>query len=355
MSTWHDALGEPIDRLLRQRCDDVRLHAAADGAPAAALWREIEQLGVTHAMVAESLGGAGVPFGETASILRAVGYHAAPLPIVETMLARGVLSQLGQDTPAGALALTLAPGGAPHDALLSGSRLRLHGHATAVPWARQVEALVVVASAEGRGQTALTVPLQKAHVVHAANAAGEPRDTITLDGIEVDASALTWTQEDLAAQWWHRAALARCQQMVGAMQWVRDRTLAYVMERRQFGRPIGGFQAVQHLMARLCAQVGAATLAADGAMHVAQGSAGGSDEVACAKSVVGEAAGAVAAVSHQIHGAMGYSWEYPLHHRTRRLWAWRDEFGSERDWQIALGRRVSARGAAALWGNLTLP
>ncbi|MGE0314164.1 MAG: acyl-CoA dehydrogenase family protein [Lautropia sp.] len=354
MSQWADILGEPIDRLLRQRCDDARVHEPGGTAWATDLWNELERIGATLALVSEELGGAGVPFVETASIMRAAGYHAAPLPIVESMLAHGVLSQLGHRTEGGPLALAMAPAGSALHAQVSGSRLRLGGHAAAVPWARHLDAVLAIASAEGRGQTAITVPLQKLAIRPGVNAAGEPRDALSFDGVEVDASTLTWADADLASLWWRRSALARCQQMAGAMQWIRDRTLAYAMERRQFGRAIGEFQSVQHLMARLYAHVSAATMAADIGLGVSTG-VPLHDDVASAKSVVGEAAGAVAAIAHQLHGAMGYSWEYPLHHRTRRLWAWRDEFGNEREWQIALGRRAAARGAIALWENLTLP
>lgn len=352
MSQWSEILADPIDRLLRRRCDDEFLRHADAAAWSEALWTEVEHVGVTLALVAEGQGGAGVSFPETAPIMRAVGYHATPLPIIETLLARGVLSQLGMEIAPGPLTVAMASGGTPQHAEVTGSRLKLRGHALAVPWARHLEAVVVIAFAEGYGQTAVTVPLAQTQIRKGVNAANEPRDEVTFEGVEVDASTVSWTGQDLAAQCWRRYALARCQQMSGAMQWVMDRTLAYVLERRQFGRAIGGFQAVQQLLARMCAHVSAAALASDSGMDAGTSS---DDEVACAKSMVGDSAGTVAAIAHQLHGAMGYSWEYPLHHRTRRLWAWRDEFGNERYWQMALGRRAAARGASTLWENLTLP
>ena len=61
----------------------------------------------------------------------------------------------------------------------------------------------------------------------------------------------------------------------------------------------------------------------------------------------------VAAIAHQTHGAMGFTYEHSLHHATRRLWAWRDEFGNESHWAIMLGRIVAARGADELWPFVT--
>jgi alkylation response protein AidB-like acyl-CoA dehydrogenase len=75
--------------------------------------------------------------------------------------------------------------------------------------------------------------------------------------------------------------------------------------------------------------------------------------VAAAKIRAGEAAGAGAAIAHQVHGAMGFTREYSLQQSTRRLWAWRDDFGAESVWAMRLGTTVVGRGAAALWPALT--
>ena len=71
--------------------------------------------------------------------------------------------------------------------------------------------------------------------------------------------------------------------------------------------------------------------------------------VAAAKARVGEAAGVAAEIAHQVHGAMGFTHEHSLHHFTRRLWAWRDEYGRETHWQEQLGRRVAGGGADSVW------
>ena len=76
-------------------------------------------------------------------------------------------------------------------------------------------------------------------------------------------------------------------------------------------------------------------------------------EVSAAKIRVGEAAGVSAGLVHQVHGAIGFTYEHSLHFATRRLWSWRAEFGSESAWAIELGRRVAARGADNLWNDLT--
>ena len=60
-------------------------------------------------------------------------------------------------------------------------------------------------------------------------------------------------------------------------------------------------------------------------------------EIAAAKARIGEAVALVAGVAHQVHAAMGFTHEHTLHRSTRRLWSWRDEFGTESEWQAWVG------------------
>jgi acyl-CoA dehydrogenase len=75
--------------------------------------------------------------------------------------------------------------------------------------------------------------------------------------------------------------------------------------------------------------------------------------IAVAKARAGEAAGKGSAIAHQAFGAMGFTREHQLQYATRRLWAWRDEFGGEAYWQAELGRAMAAKGAGGLWATLT--
>ena len=75
-------------------------------------------------------------------------------------------------------------------------------------------------------------------------------------------------------------------------------------------------------------------------------------EAASAKIRVGEAATEGAAIAHQVLGAIGFTQEHTLHRFTRRLWGWRDDFGSESVWAVKLGNLVAAKGADGLWPML---
>jgi acyl-CoA dehydrogenase len=140
--------------------------------------------------------------------------------------------------------------------------------------------------------------------------------------------------------------------MAGALDSCLEQAVRYATERKQFGRPIGSFQVIQQNLAVLAGHVAASGIAAESAFRAAdRGDA--RFEVAVAKIRVGEAAGVGAGIAHQAHGAIGFTYEHSLHFATRRLWSWRAEFGSESAWARELGQAVAARGADALWTDLT--
>jgi acyl-CoA dehydrogenase len=140
--------------------------------------------------------------------------------------------------------------------------------------------------------------------------------------------------------------------MTGALERALELTLRYVGERRQFGRPIGQFQAVQQQVSVFASEVAAAVMAFEAVAAALDGDLF-EVEVAIGKARIGEAAGAATAIAHQVHGAMGFTQEYPLHQATRRLWSWRDAFGNETDWQVVLGRFACSSGSAGTWHAIT--
>ncbi|PPR59763.1 MAG: hypothetical protein CFH10_01784, partial [Alphaproteobacteria bacterium MarineAlpha4_Bin2] len=59
-----------------------------------------------------------------------------------------------------------------------------------------------------------------------------------------------------------------------------------------------------------------------------------------------------AAIAHQVHGAIGFTMEHILQRYSRRVWSWRDEFGSESTWAVRLGAAMAAKGGDELWATL---
>jgi len=337
---------EQADRLLGREVTREVLARADAGEYPQALWQAIEDAGLPAALLPESAGGAGIGMADGLRLIRRLGYHAVPLPLAETMLAQALWCEAGGSPPPGSV--TLVPAEHPLHLRRSGARHTLAGTCQRVPWGARADHLLLEAREDDGARRLVLVRGGVAGAEAVRNLACEPRDTVRFEGIELDASAIRPApRERLFAV----GALMRAQQMAGAMERCLDFAVTYATERRQFGRPIGKFQAIQHMLAEAAGHYAAAVAAAD----LAAGTWHGEQfefSVAIAKSRVGEAAGKVAAIVHQVHGAMGFTQEHPLHFSTRRLWSWRDEFGGEGHWQTELGRMVCAAGGTALWPAL---
>jgi alkylation response protein AidB-like acyl-CoA dehydrogenase len=340
---------DAAERLFADLATAAVINAAEAGTWPTALWRAVEDAGFLDVLVADGAAFELAGFGDAAEILRAAGRHAVPLPLAETMLARWWLTGAGLAVPAGPL--TLAPV-EPDDAVaVAPARrgCRVAGRASAVPWATQAVGIVVVAA----GYVALVAP-SAADVRAGTNLAGEPRDDVAVELEVGDAAASPVPSSYDASLVLALGAACRAQQIAGALETALELSVRYANDRVQFGRPLAKFQAIQHQLALAAEQVAAARVAADGAsLAIAARGADAGFAIAAAKIRAGEAAGKVTDYAHQVHGAIGFTHEHRLHHATRRLWSWRDEFGTESHWSVALGRRLAAAGGAALWPALT--
>ncbi len=321
---------------------EARLAAERGEWPEAA-WRRLEEQGFTLALVPEAKGGAGLRPAEVWPLLRLAGHYALPLPFAETVIAAALWARAGGEVPAGPL--TLAPA-LPGETLRLDAAGRLSGRAHAVPWAGQAYIVASVTDARGKPVLALLPPQKEAGARRTLG--GDPAPDLVLDGATPEALRPASASLSLPHGWLALGAHMRAEQLVGGMA----RALAYAIEhantRVQFGRPIGKFQAVQHMIAEAAGELAAATAACDRAAPFFDEEEGVLD-AAIAKARASEAAGKVAEVAHQVLGAMGFTREHPLHFTTRRLWSWRDEFGGEHHWHEMIGRRALAAGGEALW------
>ena len=324
MSDVRDMMLSSLDRVMEDTLTTAE-RAAADGhGMSGKVWAALAEQGMT------ALGEAGneIGYADAMALVRRAAFHAAPVPLAETIAARRLLSRAGITLPEGPIALAV-PG-------TSGTAL--------VPWGRAVERVVVA-----RGDKLVLLETAGAVQSTGINQAGEPRDGLDLARARVDAEAELRSAADAVLA---EGALVRAVQLSGALEKTLEHCLVWVNDRVQFGRPIARFQAIQHAMAVLASETAAARAAVDLAIEASQTEA---DRlaVAIAKSRAGEAAGKAANIAHAAFGAMGFTREHALHYSTRRLWAWRDEFGGEPYWQAEIGRRVAAAGGRHLWATLT--
>jgi acyl-CoA dehydrogenase len=289
-------------------------------------------------------------------VLRVAGRYAAPVPLAETMLAGWAAAAAGLEVSDAPMTVGPVRAGDTLKFERDGNGWRLNGTASRLPYARDAARVVLLADGPD-GEMVLSLPgTQGAAVTQGRNLAGEPRDTLRFDGVRLPADAAAPVANGVSrAALYRRGALARATMMSGALERAMDLAVNYAQERQQFGRPISKFQAVQQNLAVLAGQTAAAVAAANlGIESLAKQD----DDVeefraAVAKTRVGEAATLACEIAHQVHGAIGFTKEYALQLATRRLWAWREEFGGDPEWAARLGRFMCARGADQLWPSLT--
>jgi acyl-CoA dehydrogenase len=338
---------QQADRLFEQHVTKERLYAAERGEWPAAIWGAVAEAGLPLALVPETQGGYGLRGAEAALLVRRSAYHSAPIPLAESMMAAALWAAAAGDFAEGILTL------APTELKLSRSsgRYRVEGTLSRVPWGAKADRILACARDDGGEAYLVLLSPDEGEVIERRNVAFEPRPGLVFAAALMPEDrvrpAPPLCQEGILPF----GALLRSEQMVGAMERCLEYALAYANERKQFGRAIGKFQAVQHLLAEAAGEFAASAAAADGAAD-AWGNAEFTLAVALAKARVGEAAGKIAAIAHQVHGAMGFTHEHPLHFATRRLWSWRDEFGAEPYWQDQIGRLVCRDGGEALWDTL---
>jgi acyl-CoA dehydrogenase len=311
------------------------------------LWKTLEDSGLTRLTLPESAGGSEGTVADAAVLLTAAGAHAARVPLVETDLLAGWLGHAaGIPLPPGPLTAVVA------DLHVSGGRVA--GQLRRVPWARAAAGLLVLTPAH----VVLLAP-DALRITDGSNLAEEPRDTVQVGAESRGATAVAVTPapEGAAGEFRLRAALGRAQLLAGASRAALAGSVRYAGERIQFGRPIGRFQAVQQQLALAAAEVAAAAAAAAAAADTATADGFGAPStrfaVAAAKARTGEAAGVVARIAHQVHGAIGFTREHDLRLATTRLWAWREEDGSDGEWNADVGAAVLAAGPDALWPLIT--
>ncbi|PYC48428.1 acyl-CoA dehydrogenase [Litorivita pollutaquae] len=334
------------ERLLRDHVTHRLREDAAAGQCPDALWTRIEEAGLHMALVPEEAGGFGVPAAEALGLARIAGAHGLPLPLAETLIANAVLARAGLTLPGGRL--TIAEG-AGLRLERRGVAIHASGQLTVVPFARWADRIVTIAALDGTDHV-LSLPVKDLTLTPGQDLAGMPRDEVAVDRdlTEADAAALPRSMGGMRGL----GALVRSLATAGAMETILQMSVEYANDRVQFGRPIGKFQAIQHSLATMAGETAASRTAAEMAAD-SYDTAAFALTVAAAKSRAGEAAETVGALAHQIHGAIGYTQEHALHHFTKRIWSWRDEFGTELEWSTELGRAALSSPQDTFWQFIT--
>lgn len=302
-----------LDALLTS-CDTpavVRSWAAGDHGPGRAVWARLAEAGVFALAVPEKHEGFGPLPLELTLAFEALGRHAVPGPLVETVAAAALLDRLGDDR----LATDRLPG------ISSGKSVVSLCLTSLSPYALDADAADAVFVVDGDTLRLATAsgPVQPS-ADPARRLSRPPGGTVLAQGPAVTAAA------GYAAD---VAALATAAQALGAGRALLARTVEYVTQRTQFGVAIGSFQAVKHRLAdTLLALEFAGPLLHGAALALAAGDEGAGRDIAAAKVTAGEAAYAAARTALQLHGAVGYTDELDLSLWIRKARPLRDAWGT---------------------------
>ncbi|TAK47267.1 MAG: acyl-CoA dehydrogenase [Xanthobacteraceae bacterium] len=347
MNELQTILEDSAIRLFDSLVHPSLLEEAENGTWHSDLWKIIEEHGFADALTPESTDGYGESWHDAYFIVRAAGRYRLPVPLPETMLARWLLSRSGIDMPT--RPLTVARPGPELRLARHNGGWRLSGTVSRAPWGRMAHTVVLTFVEDGT-VSIVSSPIAGAEIHRGTNLAGECRDTLVFSNHPVEVA--TWRDVSWMPEAGVLGAMLRSAQIAGGLSGIVELAVTYANDRQQFGRPIGKFQAVQQNLAVLASEAAAAGVAAEAAFRAADRHEP-SFLAAAAKVRAAEAATKGAAIAHQVHGAIGFTREYPLHWITRRLAAWRSEFGGEREWAIHLGQRVMKAGADGFWAELT--
>lgn len=294
------AFRDAVRDLLAKECPPAAVRTAWDNADgrSGGAWNALGEMGVLGALVPESGGGLGLTELDVVLLAEEAGRAALPEPFVEHVLV------------AAPLAAAEYPG-------LATGELSASAGDPLIPWAAAVDVLVrldpdpVVASTDG-------ATLAPEESVDGA------RRLAVLTGAP---TARALTRAELSTAFW-RGNLGYAAQLLGLSRHMLDLTVAYVIERKQFGVPIGSFQAIKHHLADV--RIGiefAAPLVYRAAASLTIDDPDAALHVSMAKAQAAEVAMQTTRAALQCHGAIGYSYEYDLHLWMKRAWALAGSWG----------------------------
>jgi alkylation response protein AidB-like acyl-CoA dehydrogenase len=316
-----------------------------------ALWKEMAQLGWLGLSLPEAHGGSGLGMVETALLLEELGRVAYPGPYWPTMLVADAIAEAGTDAQKTRWLAAIASGGARATLALLDADLdwnpvavttraeptpngwQLAGVKRYVAWSHVADVLLVPArTAEG-----LSLFLVDPAASGLTSSPVQSMDPglrlahLTLDRVPVradDVLGAPGSGGPRLERLLRRGAVGAAAEMLGAARRCQDMAVGYAKVREQFGQPIGSFQAIRHKCAEMLLETEnshSAVYYAAWALDAGADDAGTAASIA--KSYVGDASRKVCGEAIQVHGGIGFTWEYDLHMYFKRAKALEAQYG----------------------------
>lgn len=316
------------DDLLERYCSIDHLRACLDSGVAHtdALWNRLAETGLVSALIAEQHGGVELTASHLSGVLFEFGRRAVPEPFLETaVIATAILGAVPGDE-AGAWLERIAAG----DAIVA---IHLDG-VSQVAFARDADLLLAIAEDDTvRAYLPGELDIRDLPAL-------DPLRPLARVGLRGDGALLEAAPDAVRRARTLALAGAACL-LAGATRSLLDLTVDYVTVRTQFDRPVGSFQAVKHKIADVAVMADMATSAALSAFD-------GADEpdawrhAAAAKAYAGDAGALANLHALQLHGGIGFTWEYQLHIWLKRVMSLGAAYGTTSSLRRELARQLLA-------------
>jgi alkylation response protein AidB-like acyl-CoA dehydrogenase len=329
-----------------------------------AMWKEMAQLGWLGLSLPETYGGSGLGMVETAVLLDELGRAACPGPFWPTALAAAAIAEAGTEGQKKRWLPAIATGDARAAIAFLDTDLDWNPEATAtradktsggwtltgvkryLAWGHVANVILVPA----RTPDGLTLFLVNPSAPGITSTPVEPMDpgtrwaNVKLDRVPVTADDMIGapgTAGPLLERLLRRGAVGAAAEMLGASRRCLDLAVEYAKVREQFGQPIGSFQAIRHKCAEMLLEVENSHSAV---YYAAWAVDAGADDAplaaSIAKSYVADASRKVCGEAIQVHGGIGFTWEYDLHLYFKRAKALEAQYGDAEYHRELIVRRV---------------
>jgi len=310
LTEFQTDLAEGVRRLCQGRfpLETLRAFEGSEQVVDKKGWRELGDAGVFNLCLAESAGGVGLGLPEAVLVFEELGRALVPGPLVATHLAAGLVD--GAADGAAVVGLVERP--------VPGAAIPL-----VVEHLSDLDTLLVLSD---EGAAAVDPATLDATAVH------RPMDPLTpLWIVTALPEGTPLGGSELSTRWRRDGALLTAALQVGSAGWSTDLATAYAKQRTQFGRVIGGFQAIKHICADMLVRTEVARVAVQAAaVTVVQPDVGDALLAALgAKLLADEAALANGKSCIQVHGGMGFTWEVPAHLAFKRARVLATQFGTD--------------------------
>lgn len=346
-----EILLDSVEHILKDHCSRELVDASEEGNWPSELWEVLEEAQLTLLGKKEWTEEFGGEFKTAFEILKLMGKYAAPIPIAENILVNWIGSKYHFDDIEGRSTLKVDL----EEKLLVEKQNETYivsGKLNKVKWARICHQVLTLI--DFGDQTHLSIiPLDNAQFEKNQNLAGEYLDDIVFNNVELHSIQFREVNpQSMVAEVKELGALAYASMMTGAMEEILELSVLYSKEREQFGRPLHRFQAIQQMLASLTGNVVSGKTITEAAINALERE-NFNLIVAVAKLRLNRLSGTINEIAHQIHGAIGVTHEHRLQQMTRRLWAWREEYGSEPYWREKIKHNLTNNFKSTLWGTIT--